>query len=58
MNITEAYLFQSTKCEYRIQMVWERCDIDDLNDDPDYRLIGTVLYDTEIHKIIGQEDKK
>ena len=52
MNITEAYLFQSTKCEYRIQMVWEHCDIDDLNDDPDYRLIGTVQYDTENHKIV------
>lgn len=54
LNTTEAYLFQSVKSDGLIKMAWETCDIQDYMEDENYRLIGTVAYNTETHKLVDE----
>lgn len=55
MNTTVAYLYQKRTNSSEIVMVWERADIqemDELKQLSEYRFIGAVNYDTENHIIV------
>ena len=55
MNTTVAYLFQNVNNSSDIVMVWEHAEISDMYDEVDLgtrRMIGTVNYDVELHRVV------
>lgn len=52
MNIVHACLFQKCINPYDITMVWEASEVIDFSADDEYRFIGYVNYDTELHTIV------
>ena len=57
MNITVAYLFQHVNNSSDIVMVWESAEISDMYDaveDGTRRMIGTVNYNVDLHKVVDQ----
>ena len=58
MNITQAYIFISREKKdngHDLIIVWERADIDDMMDTPNYVLVGTCQYDTEKKEVISYD---
>lgn len=54
-NTTVAYLYQKSTNSSEIVMVWERADIQDMDELKqlgEYRFIGTCNYNTNTHMIV------
>ena len=55
MNTTQAYVYIKKRGPHSLVIVWERGDIEDMNDNTNFILVGTCQYDTETRTIIGWE---
>lgn len=55
MNTTQAYVYIGKKGPHHLVIVWERADIECMNDNMNFVFVGTCHYDIEMATIIEWE---
>jgi hypothetical protein len=53
MNRSVGYIFVEKKAPHNTRVEYERADIEDMMDDPNYFFVGRCEYDTENNIIVG-----
>lgn len=57
MHTTQAYVYIGKKGPHHLVIVWERWDIEDMNDNMNFVFVGTCQYNIETAAIIEWEGR-